>query len=70
MPQKIFCKNCGTVLYSGEEIESPMEIIQQYNSSCPTCKKKLNFDPASIKILSSELKDLKSKKVKSSRIKR
>jgi len=67
LPQKIFCKNCGTILYSGEELESPINIIQKYNSLCPNCKKKLNFDPSNIRIHSIEIKkpkSIKSKKVR------
>jgi DNA-directed RNA polymerase subunit M/transcription elongation factor TFIIS len=70
LPQKIFCKDCGTVLYSGEEIESPTNIIQKYNSLCPNCKKKLSFDPMNIRILSLEVKNPIRKKSTRSKTKR
>ncbi|MEM3507619.1 MAG: hypothetical protein QXT31_08235 [Candidatus Bathyarchaeia archaeon] len=70
MPQKIFCKDCGTILYSGEEVESPISIIQKYNSLCPNCKKKLNFNPMDIKILSLESENSIKRKLNSSKIRK
>ena len=51
MPQRITCGNCGSVLYTGIELESPTEIIQRYNGICPKCRKRLNFDTETIKII-------------------
>jgi RNase P subunit RPR2 len=44
MPQKIICSECQTVLYEGLELESPSEIIQRNNGTCPKCGKKLDYD--------------------------
>jgi len=51
LPQRIACGNCGAILYSGLELESPMEIMQRYNGICPKCRKRLNFDTETIKII-------------------
>ncbi|HYB93196.1 MAG TPA: hypothetical protein VED00_03535 [archaeon] len=50
MPQKILCNNCGTVLYTGPELKSPDEIIQQYNGKCPRCGNKLFYHPENVGI--------------------
>jgi RNase P subunit RPR2 len=51
MPQRVFCDACGATLYDGPELESPTEIIQRYNGTCPKCQKKLSFEPESVKIV-------------------
>ena len=51
MPQKIICQECGATLYDDFELESPYEIIQRYNGSCPKCNKKLNFNPDDVRIV-------------------
>jgi len=51
MPQKIFCADCGSVLYNGMELETPSEIIQRHNGLCPQCKKKLDFVTERVKII-------------------
>jgi len=51
LPQRITCGSCGVVLYSGIELESPTEIMQRYNGICPKCRKRLNFDTETIKII-------------------
>jgi RNase P subunit RPR2 len=50
MPQKVFCQECGSILYHGLELETPMEIIQRHNGTCPQCKKKLDFETEKVKI--------------------
>jgi hypothetical protein len=51
MPQRVFCHACGATLYDGLELESPTEIIQRYNGTCPKC---LSFEPEAVKIIPSE----------------
>lgn len=51
MPQHVFCDACGAILYDGLELESPSEIILRYNGGCPKCRKRLSFDPDTIKML-------------------
>lgn len=50
LPQKIFCTECGSILYDGLELETPTEIIQRHNGLCPQCKRKLEFDTEKVKI--------------------
>jgi DNA-directed RNA polymerase subunit M/transcription elongation factor TFIIS len=51
MPQKIFCNECGSILYHGLELETPLEIIQRHNGVCPQCKRKLDFETEKLKII-------------------
>ena len=50
MPQKIFCGKCGAILYEGEELECPIDVIERYNGICPKCGKPLNLDYDNIEI--------------------
>ena len=50
MPQKIICGSCGEVLYDGNDLKPPEELIQQLKGVCPSCGKKLAFDPAKVDI--------------------
>ncbi|MGA3404299.1 MAG: hypothetical protein ABSD49_01050 [Candidatus Bathyarchaeia archaeon] len=51
MPQKIVCADCGSILYHGLELETPIEIIQRHNGLCPQCKKKLEFETEKLRIV-------------------
>ncbi|MBS7652179.1 MAG: hypothetical protein QXD04_02150 [Candidatus Bathyarchaeia archaeon] len=51
MPQQIICSDCGCVLYEGEVIKSPYEIIRKFNSRCPKCNRKLSFSPENVKVV-------------------
>jgi DNA-directed RNA polymerase subunit RPC12/RpoP len=51
LPQKIVCADCGSVLYDGLELETPIEIIQRHNGVCPQCKKKLEFETEKLRIV-------------------
>lgn len=59
MPQRIICGGCGKVLYEGNDLKLPEELIQQFKGVCPGCGKKLSFDPAKvdIRVLQEEQKD-------------
>ncbi|MEA2090070.1 MAG: hypothetical protein U9O89_04855 [Thermoproteota archaeon] len=48
MPQRVFCKKCGTILYEGVELKGPDEIIQQYDGKCPKCGEKLSIVPKDV----------------------
>ncbi|HXZ89494.1 MAG TPA: hypothetical protein VEG61_00400 [Candidatus Dormibacteraeota bacterium] len=54
MPQKVFCRECGSVLYHGLELETPTEIVQRHNGTCPQCKRKLDFETEKVKIIPNE----------------
>jgi len=50
----IVCGKCGSILYSGSDLKPPEEVIQQYNGRCPSCGKKLVFDPEKVEIKMAE----------------
>ena len=50
MPQRIICSKCSAVLYEGMEVIQPIDILVQYNSICPNCGKKLNFELGKVAI--------------------
>jgi len=51
LPQKIVCKSCKEVLYSGDLLKSPQDVIKKYEGKCPKCKKKLRFSTDGVEVL-------------------
>jgi RNase P subunit RPR2 len=49
-PQRITCAKCGEPLYTGIELETPIETIQRLGGYCPKCGKKLGFAIENLKI--------------------
>jgi DNA-directed RNA polymerase subunit RPC12/RpoP len=45
------CRKCGELLYTGQELETPSEIIQRNGGYCPRCGSKLGFDIENLKII-------------------
>jgi len=45
VPQLVICHKCGAVLYEGEELKTPSDIIESYDDKCPNCNKKLSYIP-------------------------
>jgi NAD-dependent SIR2 family protein deacetylase len=50
MPQRVSCQKCGHILYEGEELKPPDEIIQANDGKCPKCGKKLSYIPIDIEV--------------------
>ena len=50
MPQRVLCQKCRYVLYEGIELTPPDEIVQRFNGKCPSCGKKLSFNPANVDV--------------------
>lgn len=50
MPQRVNCDGCGAVLYEGEELKSPEEILQMYDGKCPKCGRNLSLTPKKIEV--------------------
>ncbi|MBX5320791.1 MAG: hypothetical protein QHH12_01485 [Candidatus Bathyarchaeota archaeon] len=50
MPQHVVCHQCGYVLYDGDELKPPDEIIHKYNGKCPKCGRKLAFIPLNVEV--------------------
>jgi hypothetical protein len=50
MPQHILCSECGEVLYKGELLKPPQDIIKKCEGLCPSCGKVLEFDTEQVKV--------------------
>jgi hypothetical protein len=50
LPQKIICKECGEVLYEGELLKSPQDVIKKFEGRCPNCGKDLSFVTDAVKV--------------------
>ncbi len=50
MPQKIVCKSCKEVLYEGDLLKSPQDVIKKYEGKCPKCKKDLRFSTEGVEV--------------------
>ena len=50
LPQRVNCDGCGAVLYEGEELKSPEEILQMYDGRCPQCGRTLSLTPKKIEV--------------------
>jgi ribosomal protein S27AE len=50
VPQRVVCQKCGYVLYEGDDLKPPDEIMQQCNGKCPKCGKKLAFIPLDVEV--------------------
>ncbi|MBC7131088.1 hypothetical protein H5T51_07730 [Candidatus Bathyarchaeota archaeon] len=63
MPQRVLCHECGYVLYEGEELKPPDEILQRYDGKCPGCGRKLAFLPLNVEVEPVNRSGLKSGKL-------
>ena len=43
MPQRMLCSKCKEVLYEGDLLKSPQDIIKKFEGKCPKCSKDLAF---------------------------
>ena len=50
MPLLVKCRKCGAVLYEGEDLKTPYEIVGPYDGKCPNCGKKLSNIPKTVEI--------------------
>ncbi|MGD2141975.1 MAG: hypothetical protein PVH79_00675 [Candidatus Bathyarchaeota archaeon] len=50
MPQRVTCAECNELLYEGDILKSPQDIIKKYDGRCPKCNRKLNFDSTGVSI--------------------
>jgi DNA-directed RNA polymerase subunit RPC12/RpoP len=44
------CHQCGSVLYEGEELKPPDEILQKNDGKCPNCGRKLALIPINVEV--------------------
>ena len=52
MPQKILCKECNEVLYVGDLLKSPLDVIKKFEGKCPKCGKYLAFETDAVSVKS------------------
>ncbi|MHA1145130.1 MAG: hypothetical protein ACTSRW_10365 [Candidatus Helarchaeota archaeon] len=50
MPQRIYCRKCGFILYNSQELICPSEILKRFGDECPRCHKTLSFNPQLVSI--------------------
>jgi RNase P subunit RPR2 len=50
LPQKICCGGCDEILYHGNDLKMPGDVLQQLKGVCPKCGKTLKFDSKNIHI--------------------
>ncbi|MDP6048343.1 MAG: hypothetical protein QGG23_02705 [Candidatus Bathyarchaeota archaeon] len=50
MPQKVTCSECNYLLYEGDLLKSPQDIIKKYDGRCPKCNRKLVFASGGVTI--------------------
>ena len=51
MPQKVTCSECNYLLYEGDILKSPKDIIKKFDGRCPNCNKKLDFTLKGVSII-------------------
>ena len=54
MPQRILCSQCGEVLYEGDLLKSPQDVIKKFEGKCPKCGKELSFETDGVQVKPSE----------------
>ena len=50
VPQRVVCNKCSVLLYEGEEIRPPNDVVLDYDGRCPNCGMKLSFVPIDVEI--------------------
>jgi hypothetical protein len=45
------CKSCKEVLYEGDLLKSPQDVIKKYEGKCPKCNKDLKFSTDGVEVL-------------------
>lgn len=50
MPEIIKCSKCGYVLYRGNDLIPPRDIVKKFNGKCPRCSSILSQSPVSIEV--------------------
>jgi len=59
LPQKVICSECSYLLYEGDILKSPQDIVKKYDGRCPKCNRKLGFKTDGVSIYPYEESDNK-----------
>jgi Zn finger protein HypA/HybF involved in hydrogenase expression len=50
LPLTVTCAECNQILYEGNILKSPQDIIKKLDGRCPKCKRKLKADHNAISL--------------------
>jgi hypothetical protein len=50
LPQRILCSKCQEVLYEGDLLKSPQDVIKKFEGKCPKCGKELCFETDGVQV--------------------
>ena len=50
MPQRVICHGCSHILYEGNELKPPDEVIALNGGKCPKCNRKLSLLPIDVEV--------------------
>ena len=50
LPQKAMCSECGFILYEGDLLKTPNDIMRKFEDRCPECRRRLIFSMDRISI--------------------
>jgi hypothetical protein len=45
------CQKCNFLLYEGNSLKPPDEILNNHNGKCPKCGKRLSLVPKNVEVL-------------------
>ncbi len=57
MPQRVVCSECSNLLYEGDILKSPQDIVKKFDGRCTSCRRKLSFSTKNLSIYPFEEKD-------------
>lgn len=57
MPQRVVCSECSNILYEGDILKSPQDIVKKFDGRCPNCGRNLSFSTKNLSIYPFEEKD-------------
>ena len=57
MLQRVVCSECSNILYEGDILKSPQDIVKKFDGRCPNCGRKLSFSTKNLSIYPFEEKD-------------
>jgi len=50
MPIRVICSKCGHVIYCGDDVIEPKDVVRNCRGRCPKCGKKLEEHPIKIDV--------------------